>query len=130
MTDPIADMLTRIRNALAKRHEVVEVPSSNLKRNIAEILKQEGYIKDFHQAEYKGQGKILIHLKYTKDNQPAIVGMRRISTPGRRLYVGFEDIQSVYSGTGVSILSTPKGILTDVRARDQKVGGEVLVNIW
>lgn len=130
MTDPISDMLVRIRNAQAKRHEVVEVPSSKIKLAIVEILKQKGYIKDFHTADYKGQGKILIHLKYSRKNEPLIQGLKRISTPGRRHYVSCREIKPVFGGTGIAIISTPKGILTDQAAREMKVGGEVLVNIW
>ena len=129
MTDPLADMLTRIRNALAKRHEVVEVPSSKMKLAIAEILKSEGYIRDFHTADYKGQGKILIHLKYVNSG-PAIIGLKRISKPGRRIYQGYQEIKPVLSGTGVSVLSTPKGVVTDTKAQEMKVGGEVLLNVW
>lgn len=129
MTDPIADMLTRIRNAIQKRHEVVEVPSSKLKLAVSEIFKSEGFIRDFHTAEWKGQGKIMIHLKYV-EKTPVIHGLKRISKPGRRLYVGHEELKPVFHGTGVAVLSTPKGIVTDQKAREMKVGGEVLLNIW
>ncbi len=130
MTDPIADMLTRIRNALAKCHEVVEIPFSNMKKHIAEILKEEGFIRDFHVADYKGQGKILVHLKYTGKRKPAIIGLKRISKPGRRQYLGYQDLKPVLNGSGVAILSTSKGILTDRMAREQKLGGELLASIW
>lgn len=129
MTDPIADMLTRIRNAIQKRHEVVEVPASKLKLALSEILKSEGFIKDFHTVDWKGQGKIMIHLKYV-DKTPAISGLKRVSKPGRRLYLGHEKLKPVYHGTGVAVISTPKGILTDQKARELKVGGEVLLNVW
>lgn len=129
MTDPIADMLTRVRNALAKRHEVVEVPNSKLKEAITQILKSEGYIRDFHLADYKNQGMIRIHLKY-HDKKPAIEGLRRVSRPGRRIYLKHDNIKPVYHGTGVAVLSTPKGILTDSKARELKVGGELLLNVW
>ncbi len=129
MTDPISDMLTRVRNALAKSHEIVEVPASKIKEALAQILKSEGYIRDFHLADYKGQGKIRIHLKYF-EKKPAIEGLKRVSRPGRRVYLGYEDIRPVFSGTGISVLSTPKGILTDAKAREMKVGGEHLLNIW
>ncbi|MDX1386340.1 MAG: 30S ribosomal protein S8 [bacterium] len=129
MTDPISDMLTRIRNALAKRHEVVEVPFSKMKIAIAEIFKNEGYIKDFHTADWKGQGKILIHLKYV-GKEPAIIGLKRVSSPGRRRYVGYQEVKPVFNGTGVGVISTPKGILTDAKAREMKLGGEHLLNIW
>lgn len=129
MTDTLADMLTRIRNALAKRQDIVEVPSSNVKLAIATILKNEGFIKDFHTADFKGQGKILIHLKYV-GKDPAIIGLKRVSKPGRRIYRGYKEIKPVFNGTGVSVLSTPKGLLTDVKAKEMKVGGEVLLSIW
>jgi small subunit ribosomal protein S8 len=131
MTDSISDMITRIRNAIAKRHEVVEVPASKSRQAIAEIFKKEGLIKDFHKADYKGQGKILIHLKYLgKAQKSPIRGIRRISSPGRRVYLGYKEIKPVFSGMGISILSTPKGIVTDHTARELKVGGELLLNIW
>ncbi len=130
MTDPIADMLTRIRNATRARHEMVEVPCSKLKLAIAQLLKDEGYIRDFHNVDYKGQGKILINLKYTGKKQPIIVGLKRLSKPGRRVYVGYEEIKPVFNGLGMAILSTPQGILTDRVAREKKVGGELLLSIW
>ena len=130
MTDPIADMLTRIRNAVHKRHDVVEVPSSKIKLALAGIFKQEGFIRDFHTMDYKNQGKILINLKYVGDKVPTIVGLQRVSKPGRRMYLSYKDIKPYLSGTGVTVFSTPKGILTDQAAREQKVGGEVLFNIW
>ncbi len=130
MTDPIADMLTRIRNAVTARHEMVEVPASKLKLAIAELLKSEGFIKDFHNMDYKGQGKILINLKYTGKKQPTIMGLRRLSKPGRRLYVKYEDIKPIFNGLGVAILSTPKGVMTDRSAKENKVGGELLLSIW
>ncbi len=123
-------MLTRIRNAVVKRREVVEVPASKLKISISEILKKEGYIRDFHLADFRGQGKILINLRYTGKNAPIITGLRRISTPGRRVYLGYREIKQVFNGTGVGIYSTPKGIMTDQAAREAKVGGEHLLNIW
>lgn len=130
MTDPIADMLTRIRNALTARHEIVEIPSSKLKLSIAQLLKDEGFIRDFHLVEYKGQGKIMVSLKYSGKREPTIMGLRRMSKPGRRVYVGYEDLKPVLNGLGVAILSTPKGLLTDRAAREQKVGGELLLSIW
>lgn len=129
MTDPISDMLTRVRNALAKRHEVVEVPNSKIKEALAQILKNEGYIHDFHLADYKGQGMIRIHLKY-HEKKPAIEGMKRVSRPGRRIYLKHQEIKPVFNGTGIAVLSTPKGILTDSKAREMKVGGELLLNVW
>ncbi|MFO1462673.1 MAG: 30S ribosomal protein S8 [bacterium] len=130
MTDPIADMLTRIRNAVQARHEVVEIPASKLKIAVAQLLKDEGFIKDFHVVDYKNQGKILVNLKYRGKNQSVIMGLRRLSKPGRRVYVGYEKIQPVLNGLGVAILSTPKGLMTDKQARENKVGGELLLSIW
>jgi small subunit ribosomal protein S8 len=130
MTDPISDMLTRIRNAVKARHEVVEVPASKLKVSIARLLKEEGYIRDFHEVDFKGQGKILINLKYSGKNQPTIVGLRRLSTPGRRVYVGYRDIKPILNGLGMAIISTPKGIISDRAARELKLGGELLLSIW
>ncbi|HCU23838.1 MAG TPA: 30S ribosomal protein S8 [Deltaproteobacteria bacterium] len=130
MTDPIADMLTRIRNAVQARHEVVEIPASKLKLAVAALLKEEGFIKDFHTVEYKNQGKILVTLKYRGRNQSCIIGLRRLSKPGRRVYVGYEEIQPVLNGLGVAILSTPKGVLTDRKAKELKVGGELLLSVW
>lgn len=130
MTDPIADMLTRIRNAVTARHEVVEIPASKMKIAVAELLKEEGFIRDFHVVDYKNQGKILVTLKYRGKNQSCIVGLRRLSKPGCRHYVGYQEIQPVLNGLGVAILSTPKGVLTDKKARELKVGGELLLSIW
>lgn len=130
MTDSIADMLTRIRNATRARHEVVEVPASKLKTAIAQLLKDEGYIRDFHSVDYKGQGKILINLKYTGKKQPIIAGLKRVSKPGRRVYVKYSEIKPVFNGLGLAILSTPRGVVTDKAAREMKVGGELLLNVW
>jgi len=130
MTDPIADMLTRIRNATRAKHEVVEIPASKLKLAIAQLLKDEGYIRDFHNVDYKGQGKILINLKYTGKKQPIIIGLKRVSKPGRRVYVKYKEIKPVFNGLGTAILSTPRGIVTDRSALEMKVGGELLLNIW
>jgi small subunit ribosomal protein S8 len=130
MTDPISDMLTRIRNATRARHEVVEVPASKIKLAIARLLKDEGYIRDFHNVDYKGQGKILINLKYVGKRQPIIAGLKRVSKPGRRVYVKYSDIKPVFNGLGVAILSTPKGVVTDKAAKELKVGGELLLSVW
>jgi small subunit ribosomal protein S8 len=130
MTDPISDMLTRIRNATRARHEVVEVPASKIKLAIARLLKDEGYIRDFHNVDYKGQGKILINLKYVGKKQSIIAGLKRVSKPGRRVYVKYSDIKPVFNGLGVAILSTPKGVVTDKAAKELKVGGELLLSIW
>jgi small subunit ribosomal protein S8 len=129
MTDPIADMLTRIRNAAAAQHEQTTLPSSNLKVQLAEILKQEGFIDDYR-VEDGVQKSLTIFLKYGRDRQSAFVGMRRASRPGRRFYVGHRDIPRVQNGMGVSILSTSVGIMTDRDARDKRVGGEVLCEVW
>lgn len=131
-TDPVADMLARIRNALLARHENVEIPHSKLKVRIAEILKQEGYINDLavQQAEASVPAKLSVKLKYDRDRSPAIVGLRRASRPGRRLYVRHKEIPSVLNGMGISIISTSRGVLTDRDARSQSLGGEILCEVW
>ena len=129
MTDPIADMLTRIRNAAQAQHEHTVLPSSNLKVQLAEILKQEGFIDDYR-IEDGVQKSLTIFLKYGNDRQSAFVGMRRASRPGRRFYVGHHDIPRVQNGMGVAILSTSAGVMTDRTARDKRVGGEVLCEVW
>ena len=128
MTDVIADMLTRIRNALLAKHETVKIPASNLKKAIAEILLKEGYIKDVA-FEEGVQGTIVITLKYV-DNKKAIQGLKRVSRPGLRVYVGSDEIPYVYNGLGIAIMSTSKGIMTDKQARQAKQGGEVLAYVW
>ncbi|GGJ00971.1 30S ribosomal protein S8 [Alicyclobacillus cellulosilyticus] len=130
MTDPIADMLTRIRNANLVGHEKVEVPASKLKRAIAEILKREGYIRDAEYIEDDKQGIIRLFLKYGKNQERVITGLKRISKPGLRVYVSADNIPRVLGGLGIAILSTSKGILTDKEARKLHVGGEVLCYIW
>lgn len=129
MTDPIADMLTRIRNAAQAQHEQTIIPSSNLKQQLAEILKREGFIDDYR-VEDGVQKKLTIVLKYGRDRQSAFIGIRRASRPGRRFYVGHKDIPRVQNGMGVVILSTSAGIMTDRDARDKRVGGEVLCEVW
>ena len=131
ITDPIADMLTRIRNANAARHATVDVPASNMKKAIAEILLDEGYIKNFQidPEDNGGQGTIKITLKYN-DKEQVIKGLRRVSKPGLRVYVGAEDLPRVLKGLGIAIISTSKGIMTDKKARQNNVGGEVLAYIW
>jgi len=129
MTDPIADMLTRIRNAAQAQHEHTVLPSSKLKAQLAEILKQEGFIDDYR-VEDGVQKSLTVFLKYSRDRQSAFVGMRRASRPGRRFYVGHRDIPRVQNGMGVAILSTSVGIMTDRDARDKRVGGEVLCEVW
>ena len=130
MTDPIGDMLTRIRNASSARHEKVLVPASRLKARIAEVLRDEGYIKDFVRHEDGVQGAITIMLKYTTDREPAISDIKRVSKPGQRRYVPTDSIPRVLNGMGIAILSTSKGVLVDREARKQKVGGELICTVW
>lgn len=130
MTDPIADMLTRIRNALAVRKETVEIPSSKMKMAIAEILQKEGYVKDVKVAEDGFNGKIVITLKYTDGNKSVISGLERKSRPGLRVYSGAENMPKVLGGFGIAIVSTNKGIMTDKQAKAQNVGGEVLCYVY
>ncbi|WP_028777713.1 30S ribosomal protein S8 [Shimazuella kribbensis] len=130
MTDPIADMLTRIRNANMVRHESVELPASRVKREIAEILKQEGFIRDAEYIEDSKQGILRIFLKYGQNNEKVITGLKRISKPGLRVYAKSTEVPRVLRGLGIAILSTNKGIVTDKEARQQRVGGEVLAYIW
>ena len=131
MTDPIADMLTRIRNASLARHDRTEMPASRLKAAVAEILKSEGFIADVRPSEGEGgPKKLTIVLKYGRDRSSAIDGIRRVSRPGRRVYVRHDRIPRVYPGLGISILSTSRGLMSDREARRQKVGGELLCEVW
>ena len=130
MTDPIADMLTRIRNALTARHEVVVIPASNMKKSIAKILVSEGFIKGCDFLNDGPQGSIKITLKYTQEKKSVITGLKRISKPGLRVYTRCDSVPQVLGGLGTAILSTPKGVMTDKEARKQAVGGEVLAYIW
>lgn len=130
ITDPIADMLTRIRNASAAKHATVDIPASNMKKAIAQILVDEGYIKNFQIMNDGGQGVIKITLKYTQNKEQVIKGLRRVSKPGLRVYVGVEDLPRVLKGLGVAIISTSKGVMTDRKARVDNVGGEVLAFVW
>jgi small subunit ribosomal protein S8 len=130
MTDPIADLLARIRNAHRAKHDRLDVPASRVKLEVCRILKQEGYIKDAKVVEGKPRDVIRIILSYTKDGEPGISRVRRVSTPGRRVYKGAEQIKPVLNGMGIGIISTSKGLLTDRQARDQRVGGEVLCEVW
>ena len=130
ITDTIADMLTRIRNANSAKHDTVEVPGSNMKKAIAQILLDEGYIKGFQFAEDGKQGVIKIALKYGEGKTQVITGLRRVSKPGLRIYTSCEDMPKVMKGLGVAILSTSKGVMTDRQARKENVGGEVLAFIW
>ena len=130
ITDPIADMLTRIRNAGAARHATVEVPASSMKKAIAQIMLDEGYIKAFEIVDNGTQGTIKITLKYNANKEKAISGLRRVSKPGLRVYAGADELPRVLKGLGVAISSTSKGIMTDKKARELHVGGEVLAFIW
>jgi small subunit ribosomal protein S8 len=130
MTDPIADMLTRIRNATMVRHDRTDVAASKMKLEIAKILKQEGYIRTFKLLEEGPQGLIRIYLKYADDGEPVIHGLQRVSTPGRRVYRGVNDLPKVRNGLGVAVVSTNRGVITDEQARSLRVGGEVLCEIW
>ncbi|NOY52899.1 MAG: 30S ribosomal protein S8 [Deltaproteobacteria bacterium] len=130
MTDPIADLLTRIRNAVQARHETVDVPASNIKISITRILKDEGYIKNYKVLKNNRQGLIRISLGKQEGKEGAIHGLKRLSKPGLRVYVGAEEIPKILNGLGVAILSTPKGVLTDRQSRKEHVGGEVLCAVW
>lgn len=129
VTDPIADFLTRVRNALHAKKKFVEIPSSNMKLKMAEILKENNFIRDFNIIEDSKQNVIRIHLKY-KDGAPSITGLKKISKPGLRSYVGKEDLPRVLNGLGLAVLSTSKGLLTDKQAKIESVGGEVICHIW
>ena len=130
ITDPIADMLTRIRNAGSARHETVDIPNSKMKKAIAEILLEEGYIKSFQLIDDGTQGVIRITLKYLPGKEKALQGLRRVSKPGLRVYAGADELPQVLRGLGIAIISTSKGIMTDKKARAQHVGGEVLAFVW
>ena len=130
MTDPIADFLTRIKNAHRARFDKVDIPASRLKTELARILKEEGYIKHYKVIKDNKQGILRIHLKYGPERQAAITEMRRISKPSRRIYVGHTEIPKVLNGLGIAILSTSKGIMTDKKARKERVGGELLCEVW
>ena len=129
-TDPIADMLTRIRNANQAKFKTVDIPASNMKKSIAEILFNEGYIKDYEEIENENQGIIRISLKYTEKGKKVISGLRRISKPGLRIYAAKDELPRVLNGLGIALISTSKGIMTDKKARELGVGGEVLAYIW
>jgi small subunit ribosomal protein S8 len=130
MTDPIADMLTRVRNALVARHPKVDVPASKLKMEIARILREEGFILNFKLTEEGSQKFIRIYLKYTPGNVPVISRIERVSRPGCRVYVGSREVPRVLGGLGVNILTTPRGVMTGMTARKEGIGGEVLCQIW
>jgi len=130
LNDPIADYLTRLRNAGMAKHSKVDIPSSRTKEKISEILKEEGYIQNYTLVEDSKQGMIRIYLKYGGDRKPTISGIKRISRPGLRFYTNADKIPRVLNGLGIAIISTPKGILTDKNARKERVGGEVLCYVW
>jgi len=130
MTDPIADFLTRIRNATMAKHNKVDVPASNMIKTVTKILQEEGYIQNFTVIDDNKQGVLRIYLKYGEGKKSAITGLERISSPGLRQYAKVHEVPKVLNGLGIAILSTPKGILTDKQARKQKVGGEVLCTVW
>ncbi|GAA3633580.1 30S ribosomal protein S8 [Lactobacillus hamsteri] len=130
MTDPIADYLTRIRNANMARHDSVEIPASNIKKSISEILKREGFIRDYEVADDDKQGVIKVFLKYGPNGERVISGLKRISKPGLRNYVGAEDLPKVLNGLGIAIVSTSAGVITDKEARQKGVGGEVIAYVW
>ncbi|MCX6614669.1 MAG: 30S ribosomal protein S8 [Acidobacteria bacterium] len=128
--DPISDFLTQIRNGLGARHKSIEVPASRLKLEIARILKEEGYVASYKLAEEGAHRKLEVRLRYGNNNEPIISTIQRVSRPGRRVYVGHQDVPRVMGGLGINILTTPQGVMTGRQARQQKVGGEVLCEIW
>ena len=130
ITDPVADMLTRIRNANSAKHETVDVPASNLKKAIAQILLEEGYIKSYSLVDNGNQGVIHITLKYLAKKAPVLSGLKRVSKPGLRIYAGADELPKVLKGLGIAIVSTCKGVMTDKKARELHIGGEVLAFIW
>lgn len=130
MTDPVADLLTRIRNASKEKHEKLEVPASRLKANIVRVLKEEGYIKNFRLMREEGLPVIKVFLKYTQQGDSVIQGIKRVSRPGLRSYSGYEEFPRPLSGAGIAIVSTSKGVMTGQKAKTQKVGGEVLCEVW
>ena len=130
ITDPIADMLTRIRNANSAKHDTVDVPASNMKKAIAQILLDEGYVKNFQLIDDGTQGVIRVTLKYGAGKEKVISGLRRVSKPGLRVYAGADELPRVLKGLGIAIISTSKGVMTDKQARKEHVGGEVLAFVW
>jgi len=130
MSDPISDMLTRIRNAGKAKFNSVDIPGSNLKTELAKLLKDEGFIKNYKFVKDDKQGILRIYLKYSADNKGAIYQLERVSRPSRRVYMKSKDIKPFYNGTGVAVISTSKGIMTDKRARNENIGGEVLCRVW
>ena len=129
-SDPVADMLTKVRNAVEVRHEKVDIPASKLKLEIVKILKTEGYIKNFKKVQEEGMSIIRIFLKYDDQNNPVIHGMKKLSTPGRRVYSGYKDLPRVYNGYGTVIVSTSAGVTTGKKATEKMVGGELVCTVW
>jgi len=130
LTDPVADLLTRIRNAVSARQQKLDVPASKLKMEIARILKEEGYISNFKATEENGRKVLRVYLKYSSNNDAAITNLARVSRPGCRVYVGHTDIPRVLGGLGINILTTPKGVMTGRQARKSGIGGEILCEVW
>ena len=130
ITDPVADMLTRIRNANSAKHDTVDVPASNLKKAIAQILLEEGYIKSYEVVDNGNQGNIHITLKYLAKKAPVLSGLKRVSKPGLRVYAGADELPKVLKGLGIAIVSTSKGVMTDKKARELHIGGEILAFVW
>jgi|SRR5438270_12551772 len=130
LTDPVADFLTRIRNAIRARHQKVDVPASKLKLEIARILKEEGYISNYKAVEEEGHKTLRVYLKYSNNNEAAITNVERVSKPGCRVYVGRAEVPRVLGGLGINILTTPRGVMTGRQARREGVGGEILCQVW
>lgn len=129
-TDPIADYLTRLRNGIMAGHDSVVIPASRMKERLSEVLKREGYIHGFKSVEHEGRNYIVVALKYVKNGESVIHGLKRISSPGLRVYAGVKEIPEVNGGLGIAILTTPKGLLTGKEARKQNLGGEILAHVW
>jgi small subunit ribosomal protein S8 len=130
VSDPVADMLTKVRNAVMARHEKVDIPASKLKLEIVKILKTEGYIKNFKKVNQDGSNCIRVFLKYDDKNTPVIHGLEKVSTPGRRVYAGYKDLPRVYNGYGTVIVSTSLGVTTGKKAQEKQVGGELICKVW
>ena len=130
MTDPNADMITRVRNAFRASHELVDVPSSKLKINLAKVLKSEGYIKNFKKTTKDNVNYIRIFLKYDSQDKPVIHGLKKISTPGRRMYIGYKKMPRIYNGHGILVVSTSDGVITGKKASEKKIGGELICSVW
>ncbi len=129
-TDPIADYLTRLRNGIMAGHDAVVIPSSKMKERLSALLKQEGYIHGYKAVEHEGRKYLILSVKYVRPGEPVIHGLKRISSPGLRIYAGVKEIPDVHGGLGIAILTTPKGLLTGKEARKQNLGGEILAHVW